>query len=71
MRLIDADRLKSLDKNDIGFALWIDHQPTAFDIDKYSDNIKNIIKRRDFYQRIGDDSKSNVLQEALEMLRMD
>jgi hypothetical protein len=70
MRLIDADRLKSLDKNDIGFALWIDHQPTAFNIDKYSENIKEIIDRRDFYESRGNDLKANALQEALEMLRM-
>lgn len=71
MRLIDADRLKDLDKNDVGFALWINHQPTAFDINKYNENIKKIVDRRDFYQRIGDDSKANALQEAIEMLRMD
>lgn len=40
MRLIDADKLKSLDKNDVGFAMWIDHQPTAFDIDTYNECIK-------------------------------
>jgi hypothetical protein len=71
MRLIDADKLKSLDKNDIGFALWLDHQPTAFDIDKYNGNIKKIADRRDFYERLGNDSKANALQEAIEMLRMD
>jgi hypothetical protein len=71
MRLVDADILKKLDKNDIGFALWIDHQPTAFDIDTYNKNIKNIADRRDFYQRLGEDSKANALQEAIEMLRMD
>lgn len=71
MRLIDADILKNLDKNDVGFALWLDHQPTAFDIDKYKDNIKNIADRKDFYQRLGNDSKANALQEAIEMLRMD
>lgn len=71
MRLIDADVIKNLDKNDIGFALWIDHQPTAFDINKYNENIKKIADRRDFYQRLGNDLKSNALQEAIEMLRMD
>jgi hypothetical protein len=71
MRLIDADKLKSLDKNDIGFALWLDHQPTAFDINKFEDNINKIADRRDFYQRLGDDSKANALQEAIEILRMD
>lgn len=71
MRLIDADALKNLDKNDVGFALWLDHQPTAFDIVKYNENINKIADRRDFYYRLGDDSKSNALQEAIEMLRMD
>lgn len=71
MRLIDADKLKKLDKNDVAFALWIDHQPTAFDIDKFNKNIDSIADRRDFYQRTGDDSKANALQEAIEMMRMD
>lgn len=71
MRLIDADRLKNLDKKDVGFALWLDHQPTAFDIDKHNENVEKIADRRDFYQRLGDDSKANALQEAIEMLRMD
>lgn len=71
MRLVDADKLKNLDKNDVGFALWLDHQPTAFDIDEYNKCIKRIADRRDFYQRLGNDSKANALQEAIEMLRMD
>lgn len=71
MRLIDADVLKNLDKNDIGFALWLEHQQTVFDIVRYNGNIKKIADRRDFYQRLGNDSKANALQEAIEMLRMD
>jgi hypothetical protein len=44
---------------------------TAFDIEKFEDNIRKIATRRDFYSKMGDDSKANALQEAIEMLRMD
>lgn len=34
MRLVDADAMKLLNTDDVGFCLWLDHQPTAFDVEK-------------------------------------
>ena len=78
MRLIDADKIiDSLGFSDIDFAIGavIDEQPTAFDVDKVVEQLKEL-KMRYFLTITGDADKdcackniANTIDRAVEIIK--